>query len=122
MSFILRLLVTAIVFYFLPRFVPGIHVASATAALIAALIFGLVNAIVRPLVILLTLPLTILTLGIFIIIVNALMFMLAAWIAPGFKVDGFGPALIGAVIMMIVGFIVSHLFRDTRAPSTSTTA
>ncbi|MFN2450034.1 MAG: phage holin family protein [Candidatus Baltobacteraceae bacterium] len=118
MNFLIRLFITAIVFYLLPRFVPGIHVAGATAALIAALIFGIVNAIIRPLVLLLTLPLTLLTLGLFVIVVNALMFMLAAWIAPGFKVDGFGPALIGAIVMMVVGFIVSHTFRDERARST----
>lgn len=117
MGFILRLLITAIVFYFLPYFIPGIHVANATAAIVAALIFGLVNAIVRPIVLLLTLPATILTLGLFIIVVNALMFWLTAYIAPGFKVDGFGPALWGAIVMMIVGFVVSHLFRDERRPA-----
>ncbi len=114
MGFIIRLLITAIVFYLLPKFVPGIHVAGVTSALVAALIFGIVNAIVRPLVLLLTLPLTLLTLGLFIIVVNALMFMLAAWLAPGFRVDGFGPALVGAIVMMVVGFIVSHTFKDER--------
>jgi putative membrane protein len=119
MGFLLRLIVTAIVFYFLPRFVHGIHVDNATSAIIAALIFGIVNAVVRPIVLLLTLPATILTLGLFVIIVNALMFWLTAWIAPGFRVDGFMPALIGAIIMMIAGFIVSHLFKDEPARATT---
>lgn len=117
MAFLLRLVLTALVFYLLPRFVHGIYVDNATSALIAALIFGVVNAIIRPLVLLLTLPLTVLTLGLFIIVINALMFMLTAWIAPGFRVDGFYPALIGAIVMMIVGFIVSHTFHDEPAPS-----
>lgn len=122
MGFLLRLLVTAVVFYFLPYFVPGIHVAGATSAIVAALIFGIVNAVVRPLVLLLTLPATILTLGIFVIVVNALMFWLTALIAPGFKVDGFMPALIGAIVMMVVGIVVSHLLKDERRRRPSTTA
>ena len=86
------------------------------------MIFGFVNAIVRPLLILLTLPATILTLGLFIIVINALMFMLTAWLAPGVKVDGFVPALVGAIVMMVVGFIVSHVFADARPASDAATA
>ena len=118
MGFILRLLLTALVFYLLPKFIPGIHVDSPVAALIAAVVFGVVNAIIRPLILLLTLPITLLTLGLFIIVINALMFWLAAWITPGFRVDSFGAALIGAIVMMIVGFIASHTFRDE--PTTTT--
>jgi len=112
MHLIIRLIVNAVAFYLIATYVPGFHVASFTAALIAAIIFGIVNAIIRPIVLLITLPLTLVTLGLFIIIVNALMFWLTAYLAPGFKVDGFGPALEGAIIMMIVSFIVSHLFKS----------
>lgn len=112
MHFLLRLIINGIVFYLIAMYVPGIHANSFGAAVLAAFIFGIVNAIVRPIVLLLTLPFTILTLGLFIIIVNALMFWLATWIAPGFKVDGFMPALIGGIIMMIVGFITNHLLRE----------
>ncbi|HET7815658.1 MAG TPA: phage holin family protein [Candidatus Baltobacteraceae bacterium] len=119
MGFILRLLLTALVFYLLPRFVHGIHVDSPTAALIAAVVFGIVNAIIRPLILLLTLAITLLTLGLFIIVINALMFWIAAWITPGFRVDTFGAAVIGAVVMMVVGFIASHTFRDEAAPTTA---
>jgi putative membrane protein len=111
MHFLLRLLINGIVFYCLPFFVQGIHVNNFVAALIAALIFGIVNAVVRPLVLLLTLPLSILTLGLFVIIVNALMFWLVAWISPGIRVDTFMAALIGAIIMMVVSFITNHLFK-----------
>lgn len=112
MHFILRLLINGIVFYLIAMYVPGIHANGFGAAVLAAFIFGIVNAIVRPIVLLLTLPLTILTLGLFIIIVNALMFWLTTWITPGFHVDGFKPALIGGIIMMIVGIITNHLLRE----------
>ncbi len=115
MHFLLRLLINGIVFYALPYFVQGIHVNSFTAAIIAALIFGIVNAIIRPIVLLLTLPLTILTLGIFVIIVNALMFWLVGFFYHGIRIDNFMAALIGAIVMMIVSFITNHLFRGPEA-------
>lgn len=121
MHFLLRLIINGIVFYCLPYFIHGIHANGLGAAILAAFIFGIVNAIVRPVVLLLTLPFTILTLGLFIIIVNALMFWLATWIAPGFKVDGFMPALEGGIVMMIVGFITNHLLRERPVRTTAQT-
>lgn len=118
MHFLLRLLINGIVFYFLPYFIHGIHADGFGAAILAAFIFGIVNAIVRPVVLLLTLPLTVVTLGLFVVIVNALMFWLATWIAPGFKVDGFVPALIGGIIMAIVGLITNHLFKERSVRTT----
>lgn len=112
MNFLLRLLINGIVFYLIALYVPGIHAHGFGAAVLAAFIFGIVNAVIRPIVLLLTLPLTIVTLGLFIIIVNALMFWLATWVTPGFKVDGFTPALIGGVIMMIVGLVTNHLLKE----------
>ena len=112
MSFLLRLLINGIAFYCIALFVPGIHTNGFVAALFAAFIFGIVNAVIRPILLVLTLPLTIVTLGLFVIIVNALMFWLATWISPGFKVDGFMPALIGGIIMMIVGVVTNHLFKE----------
>jgi putative membrane protein len=114
MNFLLRFLINAIALYCIARYVPGIHANGIGTALLAALIFGIVNAIVRPIVLLLTLPLTIVTLGLFVFIVNALMFWLATWITPGFTVHGFRAALIGAIIMMVVGFITNHLLRGNR--------
>lgn len=119
MHFLLRLLITAIVFYALPYFVPGIHVNNFLAAVIAALIFGIVNAVIRPIVLLLTLPISVITLGLFVLVVNALMFWLVTWISPGIRVDNFIAALIGAVIMMIVGYIVNHIFRGRPAVRTA---
>jgi putative membrane protein len=80
---------------------------------IVALIFGVVNAIIRPIVVLLTLPLTIVTLGLFMFVVNALMLMLTSRIAGaldlGFRVDGFGAALLGALVISVVGFVLGRL-------------
>lgn len=111
MHLIIRLIINAVAFYLIATYLPGFHVDSFGAALIAALIFGVINAIIRPIVLLVTLPLTLVTLGLFIVIINALMFWLTAAIAPGFKVDGFGAALLGAIIMMVVSFVVSHVFK-----------
>lgn len=111
MHFLLRLLITAVVFYCLPFFIPGIHVSNFVAAVVAAVIFGIVNALVRPIVLLLTLPLSVLTLGIFVLVVNALMFWLVTWIVPGYRVDNFAAAFLGAIVMMVVGYIVNHLLR-----------
>ena len=80
---------------------------------IVALIFGVINAIIRPLVVLLTLPLTIVTLGLFVFVVNALMLMLTSRIAQalnlGFRVDGFGAALLGALVISVVSFVLNRV-------------
>jgi len=83
---------------------------------IMALIFGVINAIIRPVVVLLTFPLTIVTLGLFMFVVNALMLMLTSRIAQalhlGFRVEGFGAALLGALVISVVSFILSRLLAS----------
>ena len=82
---------------------------------VVALIFGVINTIIRPVVILLTLPITILTLGLFMFVINALMLMLTSRIAEalglGFRVDGFGAALLGALVISVVSFVLGRVFR-----------
>lgn len=120
MHFIIRLLINALALWLIAKYVPGFTMTgSFWTPIIAALIFGIVNALVRPIVLLLTLPLTVVTLGLFIIIVNALMFWLVTWITPNFKVSGFVPALIGAIIMMVVSYIVNAIFKAEEAPRAS---
>ena len=117
MHFIIRLLINALALWLIAKYVPGFYMAGGVwTPIIAALIFGIVNALVRPIVLLLTLPISILTLGLFVVIVNALMFWLATWITPNFKVAGFVPALIGALIMMVVSLIVNAIFKAEEAP------
>ncbi|HEX5274157.1 MAG TPA: phage holin family protein [Candidatus Rubrimentiphilum sp.] len=117
MHFIIRLLINAFALWLIAKYVPGFSMTgSIWTPIIAALIFGIVNALVRPIVLLLTLPISILTLGLFVIIVNALMFWLVTWLTPNFKVSGFVPALIGAIIMMVVSLIVNKVFAAEEAP------
>jgi putative membrane protein len=85
---------------------PGVTVASFGTALIAAFVLGLLNTVVRPLLVLLTLPVTLLTLGLFLFVINALMFWAAASLLDGFNVSGFGAALIGSLIYSLSGMVI----------------
>ena len=85
----------------------GVQVTSFTAALVAALVIGLVNAVVRPILVLLTLPVTILTLGLFLFVINALLFWFVAEVVSGFTVGGFMAALIGSLLFSIITTITS---------------
>ncbi len=91
---------------------PGITVASFGSALIAALVLGLLNAVVKPLLILLTLPLTIVTLGLFLLVLNALVFWFAGSVLKGFQVDGFWWAVIGAIVYSIVSTALAGLLAS----------
>jgi putative membrane protein len=89
--------------------VPGVTVASGTALAVGALALGFVNAVVRPVMTLLTLPLTVLTLGLFYLVVNAAAFGLAAALVPGFSVASFWSALLGALVVSLVSWVVGAL-------------
>ena len=93
---------------------PGVTVESFFAALIAALVLGLVNAVIRPILIVLTLPATLLTLGLFIFVINALLFWFVAEIVQGFKVTGFGAALLGSILYSVITLVSSWLLFSTR--------
>jgi len=107
-GFILRILVVALGLWLASELVPGISVQGPWTLLGAALILGIVNAIVRPIVVILTLPITILTLGIFLLVINAGMLALVAWMFEGFTVSGFWPALWGAIIVSVTGWLASY--------------
>jgi putative membrane protein len=108
MGFLLRAVITAAGLWLATQWVPGVHVDSTAALLLAGLLLGVVNAIVRPIAFILTLPVTILTLGLFLFVLNALMVRLVAWMLPGFHVNGFKAALLTAIIVWIVGWIGSE--------------
>jgi putative membrane protein len=93
---------------------PGVQVNDFVAALIAALVLGLVNAVVRPLLVLLTLPVTLLTLGLFLFVINALLFWLVAELVKGFAVSGFGGALIGSILYSLITLVTSWLLFPRR--------
>lgn len=122
MFILLRLVINAVGLLAAAWIVPGIHLAAAgrhpqphdwVTLLIVALIFAAINLIIRPVALLLALPLNILTLGLFTFVVNALMLILTSWIAQGmelgFRIDGFVPALLGALIVSAVSFVLSHI-------------
>jgi len=109
LGFILHLVVTSILVLLVAKIISGFEVENWGSALMAALVLGLVNAFVRPLMVFLTLPITILTLGLFLLVINALMLWLAASIVPGVKVKGFGPAFLGALLLSVFNVMVSWL-------------
>jgi putative membrane protein len=88
---------------------PGVSVESFGAALLAALVLGLVNAVVRPILVILTFPVTLLTLGLFLFVINALLFWLVAEIVKGFTVSGFMGALIGSILYSLITLITSWI-------------
>lgn len=101
--------INAVALLALPYVVPSVHVASLGTALLVALVLGLINALLRPLLILLTLPVTLLTLGLFIFVINALLFQLAAALVSGFAVGGFWSALFGSVAYSLISWALSAL-------------
>jgi putative membrane protein len=106
MKIIVRWMLLAAALLLVAHLYPGVTVASFGAALVAALVLGLLNTLVRPLLVLLTLPVTMITLGLFLFVINALMFWSAAGVLSGFNVSGFGAALIGSVIYSLCGMVI----------------
>ncbi|HUO80049.1 MAG TPA: phage holin family protein [Steroidobacteraceae bacterium] len=92
-------------------FVAGLHFDRPATLLLAGLVLGLVNALLRPLLVVLTLPITLVTFGLFLLVINAAMVALVAWLMPGMRVDGFGPALGTAIIVSLVGWVGAALAR-----------
>ncbi len=113
LNLLLVWLINALCLLGVAHFVPGVQVVNFTTALLAAAVLGLINVFIKPVLKLLTLPITLLTLGLFSFVLNALMFGLAAYFLSGFNVDGFWPALIGALVFGVMTWIAnSLLLRD----------
>ena len=109
---ILRWLINAAALYVAVKLVPGIEASDTQAILIAAIVIGLINATLKPIAVLLTLPLTILTLGLFYLFVNGAMLYLAAALTPGFQLAGFGSAVLGAIVISVVGMLLGGLVEQ----------
>lgn len=106
LKLIVRWLLLAAALLLVAYLYPGVQVQSFTAALIAAFVLGLLNTVVRPLLVLLTLPVTLITVGLFLFVINALMFWAAATLLNGFNVSGFWAALIGSLIYSLCGMVI----------------
>jgi len=109
--FILRVLIAALGLWLATEWVRGINVSSAGTLILAALLLGVVNAIVKPIVVILTLPFTLVTLGLFLLVINAAMLGLVAAFLPGMGINGFWPAFWAAIIVSIVSWIGSVIFK-----------
>lgn len=115
MLFLVRLLINAAALFAVAYLVPGVHVTGWVGALVAALVLGIVNAILRPILIILSLPLEILTLGLFTFVINALLFWFVGHLGIGLVVDGFWPALFGSIVLWIVSWVLSAIFTPRNA-------
>ena len=111
-GFVLRVAIVALGLWLAAYVLPGLHFASAGYLLAAALLLGIVNAIVRPIAVVLTLPLTLLTLGLFLLVVNAAMLGLVALLLAGFQINGFWTALGASLIVSLTGWVASGLIGN----------
>src|SRR5437899_11645237 len=112
MGLIIRWLANTLALFIVVTVVPHFHNRSFVTLLIAAAILGLLNAIVRPILFILTLPLTIVTLGLFLIVLNALMLEITAWLVSGFRIDSFGWACVGALVLGLISLVTSRIGRE----------
>lgn len=117
MKLLVRWLLLASALLLVAYLYPGVQVASFVSALIAAFVLGIFNTLVRPLLVLLTLPVTLLTLGLFLFVINALMFWAAASVLSGFNVAGFWAALIGSLIYSVCGVVIDAATEKIFSPS-----
>ncbi|KAB7732116.1 phage holin family protein [Rudanella paleaurantiibacter] len=106
MGLIIRILISAVAVYIASQFIPGITVNGFGAAIIVAIVLGLLNAFLKPILVLLTIPITILTLGLFYLVINVIMVYLADSLVAGFDVSGFFAALLFSIVVSIVTWII----------------
>jgi len=108
---LLRLIVNAVALFAVVRLIPGISVAGTGNLIVAVLVLGFLNAVLRPVISFFALPITVLTLGLFTLVINGVVFALAAWIVPGFSVSGIGSAILGALLFSIISFVLNLIVR-----------
>ena len=111
--FLVRWLINALAIFIVAHIVKGIEVSSTPVVLVIALVLGIINAFLRPLVILVTLPINILTLGLFTLFINGALFFLISKIVKGFVITGFWPAFWGYILFSIISFLLSSLIIET---------
>ncbi|KQX12086.1 phage holin family protein [Flavobacterium sp. Root420] len=114
MKLLLRLLVTAALVLLIANFLPGVHVASFATAVIVAVVLGLLNLFIKPILVILTLPVTFITLGLFLLVINAIIILLCTNIVGGFAVDTFWTALFFSIILSILQSITYEILGDDK--------
>ncbi len=115
MGLLISLLLNTLALLITAYLVPGFKVDSITSAILAAIVLGLINTFIKPVLLFLTLPLTVITLGLFIFVVNAIVLRLTSLFVPGFLVDGWAPAILGAIVLSVASTILSLVIRDFAA-------
>ncbi len=115
LSLLVRWLANTLALVIVTFVVPGIHADSLVIIFVAALVLGLLNTLVRPLLFWLTFPITLLTLGLFLIVVNAIMLELTSFIVPRFQIDSFIAALVGAIVLGIVSLLTNRIGAPKKA-------
>src|SRR5687767_15780746 len=111
MSLLIRWILNTLALFLVVTIVPGFTYRDWISLAIAAAVLGLLNAIVRPILFVLTLPITVVTLGLFLLVLNAIMLELTAWLVPGFGIEGFGWAIVGALVLSIVSLVTGRIGR-----------
>ena len=114
MTYILKILLSAIAVFVLSNIIPGITTENYTTAIIVAIVLGLLNTLIRPILILFTIPITIVTLGLFLLIINASMVLLTDYFISGFTVSGIFPAILFSVLLSITQSILYKLIKDPK--------
>jgi putative membrane protein len=114
LRFLVHLAVSAGALWLVARIVPGVAVDTPIALILGALVLGVVNTLVRPVLFVLTLPITCLTLGLFYLVVNGIAFGLTAWLVPGFRVHGFVPAVLGALCVSVLSWVLGLVVPGPR--------
>ncbi len=109
--FALRAVIAALGLWLATALVSGLVITTPLTLLLAAVLLGLCNAVVKPVLVILTLPATVLSLGLFLLVINGAVLALVAWMLPGFTIAGFGSAVLGALIVSITSIIGSLLFK-----------
>jgi len=106
-GFFFRLVITALGLWAAATVVPGVRIDGWGNLVVAALLLGIVNAVIRPIILILTLPLTVLTLGLFILVVNGISLAVVAWLMPGFALSGLGAAILGSIVVGLTSWFAS---------------
>lgn len=114
-SILVNWLLSAITLVIVSQYIPGFHVASFTTALIVAVVLGIINAVIKPIITLLTLPINILTLGLFSFVVNAALLLLVSRLVAGFRIDTFASALLGAILLWLINLLINMVIFPIKA-------
>lgn len=114
MKFILRLLLTALAVVLLAMILPGVEVSSYGIAVLVALVLSILNVLVKPLLVILTLPVTLVTLGLFLLFINAIIILIADWLVDGFYVDGIWSALVFSLLLSLLQAVMFSMLKDDK--------